>query len=164
MSDQAEVAAAFGAQSDDDKKESFERSTLKLVLRKIGATAGQVRGWECELEEAFGWNWFNDQGWLNWMLLSDRIFSYDLLNLLVDRPKMKDPVVEMYYRHVRESWDKSRFESLGVIFKCYARGRFVACSWEPVDNFLKVRPPGMNPFYVTPLDVIMRGLHDTLGD
>lgn len=164
MSDQAAIAQSFGALSDDDKKESFERSTLKLVLRNLGASAGRIKGWECELGPAFDWNWFNGQGWMHCQLVSDRIFSYDLIGLLTETVRMKDPVVANYYQHVRETWDRNQFVRFAVIFKCYERGRYAACSWEPEGNFLRACPAGLNPFYVTPLSTLLRGLRDTIGE
>jgi len=115
-----DLAAAFGKMGEDERTENFERSTLKLVLRRLGMPKQIVDNKDRSLAEGFSFSWFNDQGWLPYELQVTRCFSFDLAEVF------KHPAKSALLQHLGTFWDESRLGSAGgVIFKAFGCGRLI---------------------------------------
>jgi len=116
-----EFISAFSASTEDDKQEAFEQSTLKLVLKQLGATTRNISIWENELGTEFSFDWFNTQGFVTPHVRSFRVFTFNFVEAFT-RPT-KSPLVEMFRKAEGEL---GAGEPLCVIFKCYKLGRLSA--------------------------------------
>ena len=92
--DPQEFAAAFSSKTNDEKKEDFERSTLSLVLKQLGASIAQVRGWENELGPEYSMEWFNRQCWLSPHLYTERCFNFNFEQLFT--APVNHPITKMF--------------------------------------------------------------------
>lgn len=127
MSD-ADFVSAFSASSEEDKRENFEQSTLKLVLKQLGMSAKKVQYLSEDLGPEFTFDWFNYQQYISPLVLSDRCFRFNVKDIFL-RPS-KSPVVEMYDKATVEHDDN---EPICLIFKCYDIGRLIATNIKLTD-------------------------------
>lgn len=121
MSGAEDMANAFGRATEDDKLESFERSTLKLVLRRMGMNKKRVDDLDKRLAEGFTFDWLDNQGWCGSIRLrTTRCFDFDL-QALFTAPK-KSALI----KHMQEIWADQRLDSEdAVIFRANGIGRLV---------------------------------------
>jgi hypothetical protein len=141
--------AAFGRQTEQERQESFEASTLSLVLRQLGWSNGQARKYQNDLAEGFGWDWFNELATLEMIVGSTRIpeFNFEALWL---KPR-KHPITEAW----QEFEDRKLLQGLtgALVFRCVGLGRLVATNL-PIDDethtFINVARDPRQPYCVLP--------------
>lgn len=127
MTDPEDLIRAFAAAGPDEKRENFERSTLKLVLGQLGWSAGQIRGAAAEYGPAFGWDWFNEQNLVAVRVGSTRQFRFNLIELLT-KPS-KHPVVEAF-----RAFKGADAEPCCMVFHIFEAGRWVATNLATPDD------------------------------
>ena len=132
MSGEELLRDLFGAQSEDDKVETFQRSTLSLVLKDLGAPASRILRWQKELREAYNFDWFNDQHWTEHYIVATRVFRFNLLALF-KKPRSHPIVVE---------WERIKSEvPLIMVFKCFELGRLIATNLPDIDAYPGIHVP-----------------------
>lgn len=102
------------------KQESFEQSSLKLVMAQLGASKTYIK--KLIREEPVDFGWFNQKGWIEADLLSQRFFKYNLLSDF--QTPGKSPVVEQFIEYKKQQ--ASSGWPLILLFKCHQIGRMVA--------------------------------------
>lgn len=119
MSGEEFLESAFGRDSDLEKVEQFEQSTLKLLLRRIGWTKRDIDIEAAELGPGFTFDWFNEQGLADFPIFADRCFHFNIQELLT-KP-LKCPLIQQFH----ERWVANGREDMAVIFKAFNLGRIV---------------------------------------
>ncbi len=114
-----QIANLFGRSTEDDKLESFERSTLKIVLRRMGMPKKRIDRHERDAAEGFGFDWFNDQGWGgDGRMFSTRCFNFDFELLFTN------PGKSALIKHLQEFWlERELNDDDTVIFRVNGVGR-----------------------------------------
>ncbi len=139
-----QIANLFGRSTEDDKLESFERSTLKILLRRMGMPKKRVDHYERDVAEGFGFDWFNGQGWGgDGRLFSTRCFNFDF-ELLFTNPKKSALIV-----HLQEFWLAQQLQQEDLlIFRVNGIGRVIclACGENTLLDLPKDVPSLMVPF------------------
>lgn len=152
MSLKDDLQDAFSASSDDDKIVYFEQSTLALVLKQLGAGAGRVKAWQLDLGPRFGFDWFNEQFFIDPFVSATRVFKFNFEELFL-KSGANHPVTKEWLRTIDHP-------SLGdgvttcMIFRVYQWGRMVATDLTPQSGdedhtYLHVKHP-TNPFNIMP--------------
>jgi hypothetical protein len=101
MTEPGDLVDLFGKESDEDKEERFEESTLKMLLQQLGATPAQVRKWR--YEEPFNVDWFNDLGVMNSRLYM-KFFRRVSMVELIETPS-KSELVQFWINNVQPGVD-----------------------------------------------------------
>lgn len=81
-----------GVRLDESKDDRFEVSTLKLLLGWLGMPRREVLRLAQEHGEAFTWEWFNAEGWIDPQVGSGKDFRFGFEEFFT-KPK-KHPVVQ----------------------------------------------------------------------
>lgn len=113
--------AFFGADSEDEKQEAFEESTLKLVLGQLGWDSGKIRGEKSELGPNFGWGWFNGEDLIKPDVRSGRCLRFTFFDLLT-KPRNHE-ITKLWQDNLAEYRSD---EGNIFIFKVFQHGRWVA--------------------------------------
>jgi hypothetical protein len=123
-----DLIRGFGHDSNDDKLVNFEVSTLSEVLKQLGWTASKVAAMKAELDAAFSWDWFNNEGFLkNARVGSTRVFRFDFFELLT---KPTDhPITRAFAEFKDDSSDPCC-----LVFKVFDHGRWVATNLTATDD------------------------------
>jgi hypothetical protein len=119
-----DVFADYHKSVQDAKLESFEGSTLALILRQLGKPAAEVKRLQRELDEGFSFSWFNGEGFLPFEVYSTRIFRFNFADLFFT--PSKSPLVEHFIEE-----EKNYTGDFALVFRVYSAGRVVATSFEP---------------------------------
>lgn len=148
--DSEDVYAAFHKSAEDDKLLSFEASTLALVLRRSGMTAMEVKSLRREKGESFSFDWFNEEGFLEFEVHSTRFFRFNFPELFFT--PTKSPV----FKHLQEFSEQMGQRHFALIFRVYDAGRVVASNFKPFDVedgvCLSIGGGAYDPFYITTFD------------
>lgn len=122
MSEASEFADLFGPRSDADKEESFEKSTLKLILQQLGAAPAQVRKWR--YEEAFDEDWFNGLAFLNSQVYL-KFFKRISLVELMETPSRSE-LVQHWLQVIQPRLDQKNPEPTLLVYDTsHYKGRMV---------------------------------------
>ncbi len=114
-----DIRSAFSAKSDDEKMLDFERSTLALILRQLGASSPLVRKLQKDLGPGFNCEWFNSHAWITRVEVI-RCFSYNFEQIFT-RPS-KSPIVQSWI----DLFQDGDSGELCMVFKAHGLGRMVA--------------------------------------
>mgnify|MGYP001576757903 CR=1 FL=1 len=118
----------FGALSGEDKRDNFERSTLKLVLGQIGWTKARIEREAEDLGPGFSWDWFNDLNLTGRARIgSTRVFQFNFDDILF-KPS-HHPITEAFREFKGDSADPCC-----LVFKVSDRGRWVATNLKTDDD------------------------------
>jgi hypothetical protein len=120
MTSPEDLAQDFQSALERRKNETFEDSTLSLLLRQLGASASRVRSWQTDLGPDFGFDWFNRWGLIAPNVYTDRCFSFNFQDLF--RRPTKHPITKMFLARLEES----DVDAVCLIFKVADWGRMVA--------------------------------------
>ncbi len=138
-----QIANLFGRSTEDDKLESFERSTLKIVLRRMGMPKKRVDQHERELAEGFGFDWLNNNDWAVGRIMTTRCFSFSLEELFT--APLKSPLI----KHLQKFWiEQELADSDCVIFRAHGIGR-LTCSTSYDDDHMPEVPALRLPLTLT---------------
>lgn len=145
------VDPAFGANLREaiqaKQQESFERSSVKLTLKHLGASNMQIRMLEAQHGEYFGWQWFNDLGVVPAEVTSLRVFSYNFWQMYF-KEGTGELVAALRSLGLFDGADRA------VIFQVQGCGRQVATNLQldtSTDTFLNVNTRH-GTFRVQPLE------------
>lgn len=138
--------AFFGADSEDEKQEAFEESTLKLVLGQLGWDAAKIRNEKSELGPNFGWDWFNGEDLVKPDVRSGRCMRFTFFDLLTKPRNHEITALWVGNLMANQSAEGNIF-----IFKVFQYGRWVATDLELRDTpYLHVDDGLGNEFNIVP--------------
>ena len=147
----ADDMAKFRAQTAQERQESFEESTLSLVLLQLGWTRPQVRVFQRDLDVGYGWDWFNNEcSDLHLTVGSVRIPEFNFEHLW-ERPA-RHPITEAWREFYRDKLDADAGQG-ALIFRCFGLGRLVATNLtvDPgAKTFINVALTSGEPYRVLP--------------
>jgi hypothetical protein len=109
------------------KLTNFEESSVGAVLKQLGWSAGQVAHQKHELQEGFGWDWFNDEGLVTARVGSTREFRFNFFDLL--RKPVSHPITEAFL-----NFRGTSTEPCCLIFYVYGQGRWVATNLTTLED------------------------------
>lgn len=122
-----DLRSAFGARSEDQKALEFEKSTLALILRQLGATAPYVRKMQSDLGPSFNCEWFNSHGWIPRVEVI-RCFRYNFEEIY------KKPSKSFIVKRWIELMQEGETSELNMVFKVHSLGRMVATDLDLYDR------------------------------
>ena len=119
----------FGARTEQERQESFEQSTLSLVLKQLGYEQKAVKRMQRDQGPAYGWDWFNDSlQILPFRVGSVRIPEFNF-EALWEKPS-GHPVSQAWLDFCHKEIDHG-FNEGALVFRCFGLGRLVATNREP---------------------------------
>jgi len=123
------VASAFGSMSDEEKRDNFDVSTSKLILKQLGIPSSKINRLEDELGPAFGSDWINTHilNSEDAYVWTSRCFKYDFNDFLLNPDKAD--LLDDFMAGPIASGEKLYTVNHVMVFKHHAMGRFVISNY-----------------------------------
>lgn len=156
MSLKDQISDAFGGNTDEEKLEAFEQSTIAMVCRQLGAKPGWVKHTQRDLGPEFGSDWFNELNAIDPAVYTTRVLRFNFEQLYT-KPT-KHPITEAY----KEVEDSDPFY---LCFKVYGLGRMIATALDVGNRTHLCIRAGATSFNVTPFAGYFSDVYgERLGD
>jgi hypothetical protein len=149
----------FGAASDEDKINTFQRSTLDKFLVNLGWAPAAVRSARDDVgDSGWGFEWFNAQGILPFVVTATRVFEFNLAEAFF-HPKKSALLVA--YAELKEL--QAPDSDFAMIFKVYEWGLLVATSRE-IPGAPHIHIPGTPPVAIAALKEFCLDIKELAND